>query len=370
MLKLAGIDVGNDSIKVVMDGMRDPITVPNIVAPGYERFILQEEDSALKALDVMVYSPALAKNNQRYFVGALAMEHEDNFELEETDNKAVSDQSLVVALTTLAYAGLISQSQGNSEYTNMDEVEFIVGTGLPVRTYARFHQQFEDRLVGEHVVTFFSTPKLKNRKVKVVIKRAVVSIEGAAALYSMATHDNLQVKNEELYYGCIGICEIGALTTDFPVIRKMNIDNHFSYGEQMGLATYLDSIIRDVEDAYAYTFPSRVKLVQRIKSHDYVIQRIGEGQADIRPIVDNYFNRAAQRIVDLIKKRWKKSPDIQCYYVVGGGAVALKPYLLELSGSMKLRFVEDSELQNVYGYLKIARNRMNTNINNDSVVQS
>src|SRR5690554_822612 len=112
MLKLAGIDVGNDSIKVVLDGLRDPITVPNIVAPGYERFILQEEESPLQALDVMVHSPALAKKNQRFFVGALAMEHEDKIELEETDNKAVSDQSLIVALTTLAYAGVMSQSQG------------------------------------------------------------------------------------------------------------------------------------------------------------------------------------------------------------------------------------------------------------------
>lgn len=360
MLKIAGIDVGNDSIKVALDGLRDPITIPNIVAPGYERFILQEEDSALKALDVMVHSPSLNKNNQRYFVGNLAMEHEDNIELEETDNKAVSDQSLIVALTALAYAGAISQSQTSSEFNNTEEVEYVIGTGLPVRTYARFHKQFEERLIGEHEVTFFSTPKLKNRKVKVIIKKVIVSIEGAAAMYSLATHDSLQVKDEEIYYGCIGVCEIGALTTDFPVIKRMNIDNHFSSGEHVGLATYLDSIIHDVEDTYGYTFPSRVKLVQRIKSRDYVIQRIGEGQADIKPIIDIYFARAAQRIVDLIKKRWKKYPDIQCFYVLGGGAEALKPYLLEVAGTMKLRFVGESELQNVFGYLKIARSRMNS----------
>ncbi|HEY0827048.1 MAG TPA: hypothetical protein VGE40_03050, partial [Bacilli bacterium] len=175
----------------------------------------------------------------------------------------------------------------------------------------------------------------------------------------MATHDNLQVKDEEIYYGCIGVCEIGALTTDFPVIKRMGIDNQFSSGEQMGLATYLDSIIRDVEDAYGYSFPSRTKLVQRIKTRDFVIQRLGEGQADIKPIVDNYFSRAALRIVDHIKKRWKRYPDIQCFYVIGGGATALKPYIYETAGSMKLRFVEDSELQNVYGYLKVAKSRMN-----------
>lgn len=264
-MKLAGIDIGNDSIKVVLDGVREPLVIQNIVAPGYERHILQEEDSPLKALDVVVHSPRLSKNSQRYFVGLLAMENEDSMELEETDNKAVSDQSLVVALTALAYAGIVSQSVTNSGYGNIEEVEYTLGTGLPVRSYSYYNKMFEDRLVGEHEVTFLTTPTLRNRKVKVSIRRAVISIEGAAALFHMATHDNLQVRDEELHQGCIGICEIGALTTDFPVINKMSIDNQFSTGEQIGMATYLDSIIRDVEDQYGYRFPSRAKLVQRIK---------------------------------------------------------------------------------------------------------
>lgn len=353
MVKLAGIDVGNDSIKVVLDGVREPIVVPNIIAPGYERLILQEEDSPIKALDVMVHSPSLRKNNERYFVGMLAVEHEDNLELEETDNKAISDQSLIVALTTLAYVGLLSQSYGAE-----DEIEYVIGTGLPVRTYARYHKQFQERLVGEHEITFLTTPRFRNRRVRLLIRRAEIGIEGASAIYHMATHDSLQVKDEELYYGCIGVCEIGALTTDLPVIKRMAVDNHFSHGEQVGMATYLDAIIRDVEDHYGYTFPSRAKLVQRIQSREYMIQRIGEGQADIKPIIDTYFSRAAQRMVEIIRKRWKKYPDIQCFYVLGGGADALKPYLLEAAGQMRLRFVENSELQNVYGYLKIAKNRM------------
>lgn len=115
----------------------------------------------------------------------------------------------------------------------------------------------------------------------------------------------------------------------------------------------------DVEDQYGYAFPSRTKLVQRIKNQDYIIQKMGEGRADIRPIVDMYFTRAANKMIDLIKKRWKKYPDIQCFYVVGGGASALKPYMLEAAGPLKLRFVEQSELQNVFGYLKLARSKMN-----------
>lgn len=126
------------------------------------------------------------------------------------------------------------------------------------------------------------------------------------------------------------------------------------------MANYLDLIIRDVEDAYNYSFPSRAKLVQRVKSRDYLIQRIGEGQTNIQPIVNQYFERAAQRIVDLIKKRWKKYPDIQCYYVIGGGAAALKN-IQDAAGPIKLRFVHESELQNVYGYLKVAKSRINHN---------
>jgi len=360
MVKLAGVDVGNDSVKVVLEGFREPIVVPNVVAPGYERLVLQEEDSPLKAFDVVVNSPALRRNGRRYFVGALAVEHEDNFELEETDNKATSDQSLIVALTTLAYAGLTSQSGAQSlagGFAGSEEVEYVVGTGLPVRTYPKFQQTFQERLVGEHEVTFLSTPQLKGRKVRVSIRKAVVGIEGAAAVYHMATHDTLQVKDEELYYGCIGVCEIGALTTDFPVVKRLTVDNHFSHGEQMGMSMYLDGIIRDVEDQYGYAFPSRAKLVQRIKSREFTIQRIGEGQADIRSIVDQYFTRAARRMVELIRKRWNKYPDIQCFYVIGGGAAALKPYILEEAGSMRLRFAEESEYLNVFGYLKIAKSR-------------
>jgi plasmid segregation protein ParM len=359
MIKLAGIDIGNDSVKLVISGSNEPIIIPSIVSPGYERHVLQEEDSPLKALDVMVYSPKLKKKSQRYFVGQLACEDQDNAELEETDNKATSDQALIVALTALAYASITSVAQTLQPGEAVDQVEYVIGTGLPVRTYARYHQSFEERLVGEHEVTFLSTPKLRGRTVRVNIRRAIVSIEGAAALFHMATHDNLQVRDEELYHGCIGICEMGALTTDFPVVKRMSIDNQFSTGEQLGLASYLDSIIRDVEDQFGYRFPSRTKLVQRIRRGEFLIQRVGEGQADIRPIVDIYFQRAAQKIVDLIRKRWKKYPDIQCFYVLGGGAAALKTYILEAAENMRLRFVDDSELQNVYGYLKLARNKTN-----------
>lgn len=365
-MKIAGIDLGNDSIKVVHDGSREPVIVPNIVTPGYERHILQEEDSPLKALDVTVYSPSLTHNNRRWFVGLLASELEDNIELEDMDNKALSDQSLVVALTALAFTGITHSSYQTSSFSQTDELEYVIGTGLPVRTYTRFREQFEQRLVGEHEVMFMSTPQLRGRKVKIRLRKAVISIEGAAALFNLATQENLQIQNEEIYNGVIGVCEIGALTTDLPVIRRMNIDNHFSYGEQMGLAGYLDLIIREVEDQFGYTFPSRAKLSQRIKQQNYVIQRIGEGQSSIKPIVDTYFSRAAQRIVDLIKKRWKKCPDIQCFYVIGGGAAALKPYLIDAAGPIKLRFVQDSELQNVYGYLKVAKNRVNQSLTTDT----
>jgi plasmid segregation protein ParM len=262
-----------------------------------------------------------------------------------------------VALTALAYAGVKAESASSSTFAGSDEVEYIIGTGLPVRTYAKFNRTFEERLVGEHEVTFLSTPQLRNRRVKVIIRRAIVSIEGAAALYHISTYDSLQIRDEEVYYGCIGVCEIGALTTDFPVVKRMSIDNQFSTGEQMGIATYLDPIMRDIEDLYGYRFPSRAKLVQRIRQRQFTIQRIGEGQADIKPIVDQYFSRAAVRIVEMIKKRWNKYPDIQCFYVIGGGAAALKPYLLEAAGSIRLRFVEDSELQNMYGYLKLAKSK-------------
>lgn len=360
-MRIAGVDLGYDSIKVITSHQNEPIVIPNIVAPGYERMVLQEEDSPLQALDVTINSHALSRNGERYFVGWLAAEHEDNIELEETENKALSDQALIVALTALAYIGISNPSSTHPSFGQPDKIDYIVGTGLPVRTYARYHPQLIERLVGEHEVTFLSTPGLKNRTVRVHISRAFVSIEGAAAIFNLATHDNLQIRDETLYNGCIGVCEIGAITTDFPILRRMAVDNLFSSGEYLGLSSYLDSIITEVEDTYGYSFPSRAKLVQRIKANDYNIQLLGEGEANIKPIVDYHFNRIARRIFDLIKKRWKKCPDIEAFYVVGGGASALRPYLLQHAGSVKLRFVEESEFQNVRGYLKIAKQKVNFN---------
>lgn len=357
MEKVAGVDIGNDSLKVITGDQQDPLVIPNVVVPGYRRQVLQEEDSALEALDVQVDSPAFSYSPQHYFVGRLAVEDEDNFEIEETDNKATSDQSLIVTLTALAYAGVVNQMQFDSSSSDEYEVQYVIGTGLPVRSYHQDHQELEDRLTGEHTVTFHSTPQLKNKKVKIVIKKTFIFIEGAAALYHMATDQRLEVQQDHLFQGCIGVCEIGALTIDVPVIKRMNIDNRFSYGEQTGLASYLDSIIRDVEDEYGYVFPSRAKLVDRLKQKNFTIQLIGEGQADIKPIIDRYFNRAAHRIVDIIKKRWKKCPDIECFYVIGGGGAALREYLTQAAGSITLRFVDNSELQNMYGYYKLTKRK-------------
>lgn len=38
-----------------------------------------------------------------------------------------------------------------------------------------------------------------------------------------------------------------------------------------------------------------------------------------------------------------------------GGAAALRSYIIEAAGPIKLRFVDESELLNVNGYLKLAK---------------
>lgn len=49
----------------------------------------------------------------------------------------------------------------------------------------------------------------------------------------------------------------------------------------------------------------------------------------MKQVVDLYFSRAANKIVDLIKKRWKKHPDIQCFYVIGEELQHFVPILLK-----------------------------------------
>ncbi|MFC4768139.1 hypothetical protein [Effusibacillus consociatus] len=185
-----------------------------------------------------------------------------------------------------------------------------------------------------------------------------MGIEGAVAILNIATNDDLSVKDEMAYYGTVGVCEIGSLTTDFPIMKKLQPDNRFSHGEYFGIASYLDAIRQDVYEKFGYNFQSRAKLVKRIRESSYLINLVGERRSDIKPIVDEHFWRAAVRVVDLIHKRWAKYPDAQAFYVLGGGASALRPYIEEIThGKLPLRFVNDSEWQNAAGYLKMLKNQ-------------
>ena len=78
-MRIAGVDLGYDSIKVITSHQNEPIVIPNIVAPGYERMVLQEEDSPLQALDVTINSHALSRNGERYFVGWLGCFYAETF---------------------------------------------------------------------------------------------------------------------------------------------------------------------------------------------------------------------------------------------------------------------------------------------------
>lgn len=353
MVRSIGLDIGNDSIKLVMEGGR--LAIPNIVAPGSPRNLLREEDNVLEALDVEVFSRSLTGGWKQFFVGELAVEDEDNLEMSELENKVESEQSLIVTLVALAVTAL-SKSESFTENPVVEE--FVIGSGLPIRQYAKYKDALIQRLEGEHEVKFVSTPKYRGRTVRIIIKKVTVGIEGAAAILNIATNDDLSVKDETAYHGTVGVCEIGALTTDFPIMKKLQPDNRFSHGEYFGIASYLDAIRQDVYDKFGYNFQSRAKLIKRIRESSYLINLVGERRADIKPVVDEHFRRAAVRVVELIQKRWAKYPDAQAFYVLGGGAGALRPYIEERThGKLPLRFVNDSEWMNAAGYLKMLNNR-------------
>jgi len=308
---------------------------------------------------VEVFSRSLTGGWKHYFVGELAVEDEDNMEMSEIENKVESQQALIVTLVTLAVSAL---SRSDSITENPLVAEYVIGTGLPIRQFAKYQEALIQRLEGEHEVKFISTPRYRGRTVRVIIKKVMVGIEGASAVLNIATHDDLSVKDETAYYGTVGVCEIGSLTTDFPIMKKLQPDNRFSHGEYFGIASYLDAIRQDVYEKFGYNFQSRAKLAMRLRESAYLINLVGERRGDIKPIIDEHFRRAAVRVVDLIQKRWAKYPDAQSFYVLGGGAAALRPYIEEITHDrLPLRFVSDSEWQNAAGYLKMLKNQDNNN---------
>lgn len=128
MARFVSIDIGNDAVKGFLGDLTNRIYIPNVIANVQDREIVEMEKNSLHALHVEITSSALKSKNGSFAVGKLASKYPNNDELTPDQDKADSDQPVIMLLTALAYDAV----EQFPEEDGVIEATYYLSTGLPL----------------------------------------------------------------------------------------------------------------------------------------------------------------------------------------------------------------------------------------------
>ncbi len=346
--KIAGIDLGNDTTKVQL-GPNEHFKIRNAVKwvqPDEYRNNLgldSKEPEILDDLDVFITGKGI---EGRYFVGPLAIRNKE----ERVNPGTPKLQNNFIAIPMLTLLAL-SAREGQKE------VDFGIGCGLPIAEFKADKVAFAERLSGRYSVRFMSGV-LKDREVIINIENPQVLPEGVAVIMNQTLNEQATgYKNKRLMEIVLGVCDIGAFTTDFAVIARGTPDSDASRGLKKGVAECIDRVVENVNRQHGINM-TRAQLMDRVEKGDLVVPIRGE-RVNLKPSVDQEFTKLAREIIAVLQEIWQDNYEIETFFIVGGGAKALAPALKEEAAIKKLSLTfledEDPQLQNVSGYWKYAK---------------
>ncbi|MEK4983616.1 ParM/StbA family protein [Bacillus sp. FSL K6-6540] len=367
-----GADLGNDSLKVVLDE-KQHFTIKNAVArrmlnevrkdlSGDLDLDLEHDEKEplkrkqLRNLDVIIRP--MNGEEERFYCGDFAIaagEDETVVGTEKADNPYIH----IPLLALLAYQTPRSKK----------EARFSVVCGLPIKQFTKeARQKMTQRLIGEFEVTLMNGDGSRGRRVKIIIENVTVAPEGVPVVMNQMLNAQANgIARPELRVGEYGVIDIGAFTTDIPVIVNGKPDSLASDGLEEGIATYIDRIAKALSDTTRANV-TRNQILNKIIADDIDEIMIRGKKYPLRKEVEDQINFFAKKIVDIIDKMWAKNYGIQEFFVVGGGGKLLKPYLKKnmVSRNIELTFIDaknmsdyqnDPQLQNAFGYWKIAKQK-------------
>ncbi|WP_268626987.1 ParM/StbA family protein [Paenibacillus alvei] len=345
MVRIVGADLGNDSTKPVFSAQQQ-FRLKNAVSRRMMTEIRKnlsldsEQPDILDDLDVIIDSE---KIKGRFFVGNLAAKVGED--IVKPGTRKVQNDSIIVPLITML---ALNTDEGKKEE------QFKVVCGLPIKEFSDDKDIFRNKIMGSYKVEFLSG-RIKGRKVTIHIEDVAVLPEGVPVVMNRMLDDSAtKFRDESLRSGQVGVIDIGAFTTDMPVIVNGKPDSDASDGLDEGIAIYLDRIVDYVNDRYEVKM-TRAQLVERLEDNDFVVPIRGQ-EVDLEPFVNEQFIFFADKIVSIVDKLWERNYEIKRFYVVGGGAKALQKYLEEKMNErgISLTFIEDEDpqMQNALGYWK------------------
>ncbi|MNW32239.1 hypothetical protein D3C74_91790 [compost metagenome] len=349
MSKIVGADLGNDASKIVFSpteqfSIRN--SVKKVMLTEIRKDLSFGEDAEKNILDDLDVTIKSAKINGRFFVGPLATRvGEDKV---EPGTRKVNNDTIAIPLVTLL--ALMMDSKTKEEH-------FKQVSGLPITEYSEDRESFIKKIVGKYNVQF-NSGKLKGQTKIVNIDDVNLIPEGVAVVLNRMFNDTgSKFRDESLRTKQVGVIDIGAFTTDLPIVINGKPDSQASDGIPEGIANYLDKIIEYVNQQYHINM-TRSQLVEKIESKNLNVSIKGV-DVDLSPYIEEQFEMFANKIVAIVDRIWEKHYEITQFFVVGGGVKALRPYLERKMNErgIKLTFIEDEDpqMQNALGYYKYAK---------------
>lgn len=366
-IKPAGADMGNDSLKFVIDGK--PVTVKNAVSRRMIEEVRKnlnidgdndtEQDGSKKRqfenLDVIIQKAG--DQEERYYIGPFAIEAGED----ETIVGTQKAENPTLHIPMLAVMAIHTPKRDKA-------ARFGIVCGLPVKQYnPDAVQKMKDKIMGEYDVTIMESNGQRGRKVRIDIAQVIVTPEGVPVIMNRMLNDEATaIVRQDLRNGSWGVIDIGAFTTDVPVIVNGKPDSMASDGIDEGIATYIDKIATTLSNS-TRAIITRNQILQKIMDDDLTLKIRGKEYPLQKEIEDQLYS-FAKKIIDVIDRMWSKNYEISEFFIVGGGSKLLKPYLKQIMESRKieLTFIEmkgktddvnDPQLQNAFGYWKIAKQK-------------
>jgi plasmid segregation protein ParM len=369
LAEVVGADLGNDALKVVFNE-KSHITIKNavslrMISEQRKQDLNFDGDSVeqgtvaqriLKNLDVII-RPA-GGVEERFFIGDNAIKAGEDETVVGTA-KADNPYIHIPFLAILAY--YTPKSKKVARFKDI--------SGLPIKQFNKdSRKKLKAKLLGTFDVTLLDAAGQPSRTVTIIIEDVAIAAEGVPVLVNqMMNHDATGIARPELGDGSYGVIDIGAFTTDLPVIVDGKPDSEASDGIDEGISTYIDKIASALSTASRATV-TRNQILEKIISGDYETIRIRGKVYPLRSEVEGQLNFFAKKIVDVIDRMWSKNYEIQEFFVVGGGSKLLRPYLTKILNErgIELTFIEpknksdfqnDPQLQNAFGYWKLAKQK-------------
>lgn len=338
-MKKAGMDNGNNGLKLWVSDKEKPLMIPTVVSlnKGESYTTLEEPDVTKEELhnniDVTINSKALRYNGMRYIVGNKVIE--DNLDAEELEihsDKSTDEITAILGLSGLA----INEIFDNYESDDI-KATYDISVSLPVNTITvEKAEYYSNRFIGEHEVIFHH-PSGRNQKVTLKIEFARTLPEGSAGAWGIIYNEdgtpkkwNIREDGQEvkkvLEDELLLHFDIGAGTTEEVVTDGVVYKPKFSHGHDFGVKQTIENIRSQ------WNFQNKKpneKIDSMTEFNTIYFDKENPRHSELVELSKPHLLQLAKKMTKIVINKIDAMKTKPVTFIYGGGSIILEEYIRE-----------------------------------------